>query len=141
MRRIIFFAVLILLVGSIGYVYWNYYNPYEDGTVSGTLQRFSRKGNVFKTYEGELLQNGIKPRAGGVSAQYFYFSVSDEGVASKLDKYQGQDVELHYVRYRRSLPWRGDAYKVQNQSIGQYIVDEVAPVAGGVSPSGNTIQP
>ncbi len=129
MRRLIFLFVFLLIVGVAGFVYWNYYNPFGDGSRVGMLQKFSRKGNVFKTYEGELLQEGFGRRAGGLTAQYFYFSVEEEAVAARLEKLQGQMVKVQYTQYRRALPWRGENTLGENAEKGQYIVYAVEPVA------------
>lgn len=128
MRKILFLSFLFLILGSTAYVYWYYYNVYGDGFRDGMLQKFSRKGNVFKTYEGELLLNGFGSRNGGINANYFYFSVADEKVAAELENALGKNVRLHYTQYRRSLPWRGDDYQSNNTEKGQYIVDRVENV-------------
>lgn len=132
MRRTILLISLLLLIVFFGWGYWNYYNVFGDGSRVGMLQKFSRKGNVFKTYEGELLQEGFGNRNGTLTAQYFLFSVEDEAVAAQLEKYQGQPVKVHYIQYRRSLPWRGENTNARNMGDGQYIVDrvEATPVAG-----------
>ena len=93
------------------------------------MQKFSRKGNVFKTWEGEMLQQGFGQRGGNFNAQYFYFSVLDERIADSLEHGAlGKIVRVHYVQYRRHLPWRGENYNVQNQEPGQYIVDRIEDV-------------
>lgn len=126
MRRITSFAVFILLSIVAGYAYWYYFRAYSDGTRVGLLQKISHKGDFFKTYEGELVQEGFGTGAGGrVSAQRFLFTAKDDAIAAKLDKLQGQYIKVHYTQYRRSLPWRGESYGMQNDERGQYIVDEV----------------
>ncbi len=138
MRKTITFSVLILLVLVGVYMYWFYYRTYSQGSRPGMLQKFSRKGDVFKTYEGELLQGGFgQSRMGGpVSAQYFYFSVTDEKVAAQLEASQGQNITVHYTQYKRSLPWRGENYDTRNAESGQYIVDRVEVQAAGALPGG-----
>jgi hypothetical protein len=128
MRRAIFISILIVLFGVTGYVYWYYYNPYGDGYREGVLQKISRKGNLFKTYEGELIQLGFGQRNASFNAQYFYFSVSDIKIADSLENCLGKKVKVHYTQYRRSLPWRGDNYNNDNQLRGQYMVDDIASV-------------
>lgn len=129
MRKIIFLVVLILLVFIGGYVYWYFYNPKSEGTREGMVQKFSRKGNVFKTWEGEMVQQGFGPRGGNFNANYFYFSVADDAIADSLEHGAlGKIVRVHYVQYRRSLPWRGDNYNSRNQETGQYIVDKIEEV-------------
>lgn len=129
MRKVILLTVLLLLIGVGIYSYWNYFNVKSDGSRGGLLQKFSRKGNIFKTYEGEMIQSGFGTRRGGAfNAQFFYFSVANEQLADSLDKCVNKDVRLHYVQYRRSLPWRGENYNGRNEENGQYIVDRIEEV-------------
>jgi hypothetical protein len=129
MRKSIFIVVVMILLGLTVYVYWFYYRSYGDGFREGYFQKFSRKGNIFKTYEGELLLEGFGarglPRGNNFSANYFYFSVIDEPIADSLEKSIGKTVKVHYTQYLRSLPWRGDHYNVKNLEDGQYIVDRI----------------
>jgi hypothetical protein len=129
MRKFIFIVVVLFLLGLTVYVYWFYYRSYGDGFREGYFQKFSRKGNIFKTYEGELLLEGFGarglPRGNNFSANYFYFSVIDEPIADSLEKSIGKTVKVHYTQYLRSLPWRGDNYNVKNLEDGQYIVDRI----------------
>ena len=129
MRRVVFFSVLILLlVGSV-YIWWFYYNTYSDGYREGVLQKFSRKGNLFKTYEGEMILLGFRQRNGALNADYFYFSVDDLAIADSLEKSIGKVVKIHYVQYRKTLPWRGENYGVQNSERGQYVADGISSVS------------
>ncbi len=45
--------VALLLLAFL--VYWFYFNVYSDGERTGLLTKLSRKGNIFKTHEGEVL--------------------------------------------------------------------------------------
>jgi hypothetical protein len=129
---------LVLFVGLFGYVYWFYYNVYSDGSREGVLVKISRKGNLFKTYEAEILQPGFRAGEGSVKANTFKFSVEDATVAQRLEDAAGQTVKVHYVQYRRTLPWRGDNYDVDNAETGQYIVDQLISVT---TASGAQTQP
>ena len=108
MRKIIGILVLLLLVGVGGYIYWFYINRFSDGQREGVLQKFSRKGNVFKTYEGEILMSGFGRVGGNFQAQYFYFSVEDPKVVGTMEQNIGKNVIIHYNQYPKSLPWRGE---------------------------------
>ena len=133
MRKFIFLFVIVLLLFVTGYVYWFFYNPKSDGTREGMVQKFSRKGNVFKTWEGEMVQQGFGTRSGNFNANYFYFSVVDDAIADSLEHgAQGKMVRVHYIQYRRSLPWRGDNYNGKNQETGQYIIDRIEEVRPAV---------
>ena len=69
------------------------------GERAGVLQKFSKKGWICKTYEGEVAQYVV----GGVAPQIWYFSVRDEAVAERLFKVVGQNVQLRY-REHRGIP-------------------------------------
>src|SRR4028119_868733 len=117
MRRITSLAVFVLLLVVVVYAYWFYFRPYSDGTRVGLLQKISHKGDFFKTYEGELVQEGFGTGVNGrTSAQRFLFTAKDDAVASKLDKLQGQYIKVHYTQYRRSLAWRGESYGLADGS-------------------------
>lgn len=132
MRKVLTVLVIVLLLAVTGYVYWFYYRSYGEGLREGYFQKFSRKGNIFKSYEGELLLDGFGPRRvarnASLTANYFYFSVADEAIADSLERCVGKMVTLHYTQYLRSLPWRGDNYNGRNAERGQYIVDRIVKV-------------
>lgn len=108
--------VVLLVIGGIGY--FNYGAVYSDGYRAGTLIKFSRKGFIMKTYEGEINQGGIiNPTPGTAMVnQIWSFSVKNKEVAKKLEKMEGKVVRLHYKQYNKMLPWEGDT---------NYLVDGV----------------
>jgi hypothetical protein len=69
---------------------------YSDGERAGILQKFSRRGWVCKTYEGELAMS-IVP---GVTPTIWDFSVRDERVLPSLNAALGKRVVLHYTEHR-----------------------------------------
>jgi hypothetical protein len=132
MRKAIFIFILFFLLFATGYVYWFYYNSFSDGSREGLLFKFSRKGDIFKTYEGEMMQPGLRSaQTGGINTNSFYFSVSDVRLADSLGKCLGKNVKVHYIQYRKSLPWRGDNYNGRNQENGQYLIDRIENVQTG----------
>lgn len=111
----IFFILLLLFLG--GYFYWKYYFTYSSGNRYGLLQKFSHKGNVFKTYEGEMILSSIRSNANvALASEKFLFSVTDKNVANELMNAQGKFVTVHYQQKNAVLSWRGDT---------PYIVDSV----------------
>lgn len=94
-------AILILLFGAV-YAFL-YYVPYSEGVRSGELIKFSHKGFIIKTWEGEISQ--------GISgAQIFPFSVldRDQEVIDRLVEFQGDYVKLYYKEHFTTFPWWGD---------------------------------
>jgi hypothetical protein len=72
---------------------------YSDGDRAGYLQKFSRKGWVCKTHEGELAMTTIP----GVAPVLWNFTVRDDDVAKQLEGQMAKRVVLHY-REMRYLP-------------------------------------
>jgi hypothetical protein len=107
-------AVLILLVGF--WIYWSYYFNYSDGYRAGLLQKFSRKGNIFKTYEGEMVLSSVQSNKNvALASEKFFFSVTEKNLALELDTLQGKTIIVHYKEKKNTLPWRGES---------TYIVDD-----------------
>ncbi|WP_417557891.1 6-phosphogluconate dehydrogenase [Mesoflavibacter zeaxanthinifaciens] len=96
-------SLIIILILVTGYFTFIYFVPYSEGVRAGELVKFSKKGVMFKTWEGEISQ--------GVSeAQIFQFSVEKgkSQVIEDLNKYQGQFVKLSYIERYQSFFWLGD---------------------------------
>jgi hypothetical protein len=69
---------------------------YSDGERAGLLQKFSRKGWICKTYEGELAMYVVA----GVQPEIWHFSVRDATLARQLSAAVGQRLQLHYTEHR-----------------------------------------
>lgn len=109
--------VLILLIGGAAFFYFRYCFVFGEGVKSGELNYVVYKGVLFKTYEGKLIQSGLRSKtAGSIQSYEFEFSVANERVARELMLQSGNVVELHYKEYFGSLPWRG---------FTKYIVDSI----------------
>lgn len=133
-KYLILFSFSLVLVLT-GWLYFRYWFVYSEGTRVGILYKFSRKGTIFKTYEGEMLLPGVgnkKAIVGGTTTNNFLFSVDDEQLAKKLMTLQGMELELHYQNYNNALPWRGDDYDKED---GQYVVDKMIQIKNK-SPNG-----
>src|SRR5436190_23324944 len=100
-------VVIILFIGGI-LIWWNYYYVFGEGVKSGELNYVVKKGNIFKTYEGKLIQSGFRSKTAGTIQSYeFEFSVQDDSIANILMNNSGNLFDLHYKEYKGALPWRG----------------------------------
>lgn len=101
-------VVVILLFGFV--FWWRFYFVFGEGVKAGNLNFFVKKGYVFKTYEGRLIQDGFKSATpGALQSNEFEFSVTNDSVAAILERNSGKVVELRYKEYLSKLPWRGNS--------------------------------
>ena len=108
-KKILQWAMFILIVILAIFIYWKYFYTYSEGYRAGLLQKFSHKGTIFKTYEGELILSSVVSNANvPLASEKFFFSVTDDSLAMKLDTLQGQFLIIHYREKNGTLPWKGD---------------------------------
>jgi len=116
-RKVLLWLAALIIIILVITVYWKYFYTYSEGYRAGLLQKFSRKGTVFKTYEGELILSSVSGNKNVVIAsEKFLFSVINDSLASCMDTLQGRDVIVHYHQKNGALFWRGDT---------PYLVDDV----------------
>ena len=84
-------ALLLIALYTLFMLWWSY----SEGERAGVLQKFSKRGWVCKTWEGELAMYVV----GGVAPQIWNFSVRDDAVAQQLHAAVGQQVRLHYSEH------------------------------------------
>ncbi len=115
------FTISILLVAGLAvFFYFRYCFVFGEGVKSGELNYVVHKGVIFKTYEGKMIQSGIRSKtAGSIQSYEFEFSVDNERIARELMLNSGSSVELHYKEYFGALPWRG---------FTKYIVDSIVAI-------------
>ncbi len=119
MKKTILITTLSVLVLLAGFLFFRYYFVFGEGVKTGELNNFMYKGYVFKTYEGKIIQTGLKSQTSGTGIQSneFIFSVEDAAVADSLMRCTGKIVELRYKEYFGALPWRG----MQKQVVYQIL--------------------
>jgi len=107
-RKFFIIAGLGLLIIAAGMIWWNYYYVFGEGVKSGQLNYVVKKGNIFKTYEGKLIQVGLRSaNTGTIQSNEFMFSVENDSIANVLMMNSGKTFDLHYKEYKKPIPWRG----------------------------------
>ena len=125
--RTLALAVVVLAAGLALYTWLALGFEYSAGERAGILQKFSRRGWVCKTHEGELALYVVA----GVQPEVWDFSVRDDALAAKLEAAVGQRVRLHYVEHRG----------IPSSCFGDttYFVDRIAaisdPLVPGITPT------
>lgn len=129
MKKLLTIILAIIIVGLVGFGYFRFYFVFGEGVRSGQLNYVVYKGVVWKTYEGKLIQTGIRSQSSGtIQSNTFEFSVADKELAEQLMKQSGKTMDIHYKEYFGRLPWRGQS---------KYIVDRIE----AIRESGETINP
>ena len=110
-------SVLAVLVLA-GFIFFKFCFVYAEGVNEGDINYFQKEGFIFKTYEGKMIQTGLKSvkGQGSIQSNEFKFSVVDDRVAEMINEGSNVGVKLHWKRYLGTLPWRGKS---------MYIVDSI----------------
>lgn len=128
MKKFWMVLLSVAVVALALFVYFRFYFVFGEGVKSGELNYVVYKGVLFKTYEGKLIQSGIRSKAAGSIQSYeFEFSVDDEELARELMLQSGRTLELHYREYFGALPWRGFTKFVVDSIVAVRPLPEVLP--------------
>ena len=90
--------LLLALVAAGIFALWAWITlswDYADGERAGFVQKFSNKGWICKTWEGELAMVNLP----GAMPEIFHFTVRDDAVAERINQTLGQRVSLHYEQH------------------------------------------
>jgi hypothetical protein len=119
-KKFLYWLLFICLIILAFIFWWRYYFVFGEGVKSGELNYVVKKGNLFKTYEGKLIQSGFRSKTpGSIQSYEFEFSVVDDSIANVLMNNSGNHFDLHYKEYKGALPWRG---------FSPFIVDKIISV-------------
>lgn len=103
-RKFLIIGFLALILFSTVYYFYRTYTI-SEGTRTGILYKISKKGAMFKTYEGELQLAGS---AIVNKASSWSFSVKNQNVYSSVQNLEGKNVRLYYQEMVHSFPWQGE---------------------------------
>jgi hypothetical protein len=121
MRKFLIIVGVLLLLAVIGASFFALGN-YSDGFRAGNVVKFSNRGFVFKTGEGQLNLGGFPSMQPNQPNNYVWeFSVAPSnkqvGVEIEDAAVHGYRVKLHYYEKYITFPWIGDTkyhiYKVE----------------------------
>ena len=121
MKKALFILLGLVVVGLALFV-WGSNWTYSKGTRAGYLIKISKKGVVWKTYEGELNLGGMTndPQS-GIGGNIWQFSVPRKSIYQTFSEHEGQRVKLSYRQVYRNMPWQGKT---------TYMVYKIEPISG-----------
>ena len=107
MKKFLLILLAIIIVAAV-IAYFAAGYTYSEGSRAGVLIKFSHKGYVFKTYEGDLNIGGLGNVPNTAQGNVIWkFSVNDKAMAEKLLTLEGLKVSLHYKQIVKAMPWQG----------------------------------
>ncbi len=118
MKKFIFITLGIVVLATVIYFAICSFT-YSDGSRSGILMKFSKKGFIFKTYEGDINVGFINTNKIGLTANVFSFSVegSEKEAIEILNNSESQEIKIYYKEKIKTMPWQGETnyliYKVE----------------------------
>ena len=94
--RYLVISLVALLAVALAWTWLTLNWSYSEGERAGYVQKFSRKGWVCKTWEGEIALVTMP----GAIPDKFEFSVRDEAVAARINSLAGRRVVLAYEQHK-----------------------------------------
>lgn len=95
MRAFLIFLGLVM-AATVGWVWLTLTWSYSAGERAGYIQKFSHKGWLCKTWEGEIAMVTMP----GAIPDKFEFSVRDETVANQINALAGKRIVLSYEQHK-----------------------------------------
>ncbi len=120
LRKFFWILLALIAIGLAGFV-WVSNWTYSKGTRSGYIVKVTKKGVIWKTYEGQLNLGGVQTDVdqGGLMGNIWDFSVPSRDIYDQLSQYEGKQVRLSYRQVYNNMPWQGKT---------SYMVTGVVPI-------------
>lgn len=115
-----FIAIIVILLLAV--MAFFYFGTYSEGVRAGTIIKISKRGTIFKTWEGQLNVNAFGAVKGkGTLNESFEFSIPNDTILiSKVEELTGQPVKLYYKEKYFLFPWLGETkYLVTDVKISE----------------------
>ena len=119
-KKVLLIALGAIVVGLALFV-WISNWTYSKGTRAGYLIKITKKGVVWKTYEGELNLGGVTndPQS-GIGGNIWHFSGPKKSTHQMFSELEGDRVKLHYRQVYKNMPWQGKT---------TYMVYDIEPIS------------
>jgi len=136
MKKFLVYTFIVIILAFSGYYAFVYFFSYSQGYRAGELVKFSKKGVLYKTWEGQISQEATQP--------LWNFSVQDNEpkVIEQLKNLQGQHVKLSYKERFKTFPWWGDSHYFVTavEQTGKVSQDNLKNASNNTSENNPTIK-
>ena len=134
--KVITWTSVIGVLALAVYIFFKFCFVYSEGVNEGDINYFQKEGFIFKTYEGKMIQTGLKSikGQGSIQSNEFKFSVVAVCLAAMINEGSDVGVKLHWKRYLGTLPWRGNSVfivdSIYSTGAPSRVVTPIPPVEG-----------
>ena len=138
--KILTWVSVIAVLALAAFIFIKFFFVYAEGVNEGDINYFQKEGFIFKTYEGKMIQSGLKNSKvqGSIQSNEFHLSVVDESIAQQLNEGLNTGVKLHWKRYLGTLPWRGKSpFIVDNVYVAKQPAERKPDAADSIQNLGN----
>ncbi|MGA1977694.1 MAG: hypothetical protein ABSG89_07535 [Bacteroidales bacterium] len=116
-KKIFRWIIVLAVIFVCFFIYFKFFFTYSEGYRAGLLQKFSKKGVIFKTYEGEMILSSVSSnRDVTLASEKFLFTVVNKNLVREFDTLQGEKITVHYKQKKGAIFFRGDS---------PYLVDSI----------------
>jgi len=107
MRYILRFFMMLLLIAFVGGIIFYFIAGFHfsEGNRTGLLRKFSHKGYLFKTYEGEMFTTCKNIVASPDNTFIFSAAKSHQSAIDSLNAWSGRCITIHYQQVVYNFPW------------------------------------
>jgi hypothetical protein len=96
MGKVLVGIIVLAVLGLAGFTWLTLNWSYSEGDRAGYVQKFSKRGWLCKTWEGEMAMVTMP----GTVAEKFLFTVPSDAIAARVNADIGKRVALHYEQHR-----------------------------------------
>ena len=94
--RYLVLSLVGLVLAAAGWTWLTLHWSYSEGERAGYVQKFSHKGWLCKTWEGEIALVTMP----GAIPEKFEFTVRDDAVAQRINALAGHRVVMQYLQHK-----------------------------------------
>lgn len=127
--KLLLALIIIAMVAFLGWWMWqHYFHPYRVSQEKGWIMKVSNEGQLFKTFEGEMISEGYVEDTLVAMHTDFSFSIPNDSLAREAMRWSqnGQRVVLTYDEFKGTVLWRGNS---------RHVVTKIEPDTNLVKPN------
>jgi hypothetical protein len=127
--KLLLALIILAMIAFLGWWMWqHYFHPYRISQEKGWIMKVSNEGQLFKTFEGEMISEGYVEDTLVAMHSDFKFSIPSDSLAREAMRWSqnGQRVVLTYDEFKGTVLWRGNS---------RHVVTKIEPDTNLIKPN------